>query len=423
MRIFLVQVLAVAVFLSVGPGAGADTGDGESRTWTSSDGKTVEGTLLAYDGDEVTLLTERGEFKLPLSRLGAEDQEFVKAWKEGSAGGEGEAMDPDLAAKERSNKGSELLTDPLDEVELGVWPKFVVAEFDVDEIEVVKEDEVAGEYIYRSPHFEFLSPEKLSTSVVREFARIFEATYEFARAIPIGLNPEPWKDGYYQTKLYGSNRAYQEDGGMAGSGGMFSYSWRGREIVKGIIKVPLSNLGVENTGRRWIVDHGKRSDTLTHEIAHQMTGRWLPIMPVWFKEGLAETISTQRYDNGRFTLTSMDRGIREDVTKRSGDDREFSMLGLEKLMNITSQQWSADLASGQGGRVNYPSANVLFYFFVRLDGDGKGTNLVNYMRAVAEGMDEVQARQEILMADRSYEQLEEDLAKAWRSEGLQVTYQ
>ncbi|MEM8952562.1 MAG: hypothetical protein AAGD22_00280 [Verrucomicrobiota bacterium] len=411
------------MFLSVGSVVAKTDGTGDSRMWTSADGKTVEGRLLASEGDEVTLSTDRGEFTLPLSRLSEADQAFVNEWKEALNDSVDDSMDPDLAAKERSNKGSEFLTDPLDELELGVWPKFVVADFDVDEIEVVKEDEAGREYIYRSPHFEFLSPEKLSTSVVREFARIFEATYEFARAIPIGLNPQPWKGGFYQTKLYGSDRAYYEDGGMSGSGGMFSYSWRGREIVSGIIKVPLSNLGVENTGRRWIVDQSKRSDTLTHEIAHQMTGVWLPILPVWFTEGLAETISTQRYDNGRFTLTSMDRGIREDVTKRSGDDREFSMLGLEKLMNITSKEWAEDLAGGVGGRVNYPSANVLFYFFARLDRDAKGTNLVNYMRALAEGEDEMKARREILMGDRSYEQLEEDLAKAWRSEGLQITYQ
>lgn len=380
----------------------------ESRTWTSSDGRTLEGEILSLEGDLVTLKTERGNFELPLSRLSEPDQAWAKEWKEKRM------ATPDTGADKTVGDFSNL--------KLGEWPNYVSADFDVDAIQIVKEDKENNEYIYRSPHFEFRSPLRLSKTVVLEFSRIFEGTFQFAKTIPIGLDPQPWGDGYYLTHLYATRDDYFADGGMQGSGGMFSYSWRGREILSSVIKVPLPNLGVEYTGTRFIVDHKKRSDTLVHEIAHQMTGRWLPLMPTWFKEGLAETISTQRYDNGRFTLTSMDRAIREDVTRRTGNDREFDMLRLERLMTISGEEWAAELSSGVGSGVNYPSANLLFYFFLRLEGDGKGTNLVNYMKAISEGMAEEEARGEILMQGKSFAEMQEAVATAWRSEGLRLTF-
>ncbi|MCB1065312.1 MAG: hypothetical protein KDN20_20640 [Verrucomicrobiae bacterium] len=411
MKPSLSLILAAGLFLVLPANLSA-----ESRTWTSSDGRALEGEILSLEGDQITLKTERGNFEIPLSRLSEADQTFAKEWKEKKM-----AATPG-DEPEKGGGGNKELGD-FENLVLGEWPTSVSADFEVDAIQIVKEDKDTNEYIYRSPHFEFHSPLRLSATVVREFARIFEATFEFTKAMPIGLAPEPWGDGYYLTKLYADKATYYADGGIEGSGGMFSYSWRGREILKSVIKVPLTNLGVEYTGTRFIVDHKKRSDTLIHEIAHQMTGRWLPLLPTWFTEGLSETVSTQRYDGGRFTLTSMDRSIREDVTKRTGNDREFSMLNLERLMTISGQEWAADLTRPGGSSTNYPSANVLFYYFLRLDGDGKGTNLVNYMKAIAEGMKEEEARQEILMAGRSYAELQEDVESKWRTEGLRLTFQ
>jgi len=385
----------------------AITASAEDRSWTSSDGNKVQGEIVSLEGNEVSLRTAKGVFKFPLARLSKVDQDYAKAWKE-----------------KASSPGSEKeIGGKLDSVKLGEWPKSVSAEFELDQIIVVKEDKEKGEYVYRSPHFEFQASLRLSKSVIREFARIFEATYEFTKIIPIGLDPQPWGEGFYVTKLYATRDDYFADGGMQGSGGMFSWARRGKEITKSIIKVPLPNLGVEFTGTRFIVDHKKRSDTLIHEIAHQMTGRWLAVMPTWFTEGLAETVSVQRYSSGRFNLTSMDRSVKEDVVKRSQSDREFGMLNLERLMKITGREWAQDLAEGTGGRKNYPSANVLFYYFARLEGEGKGKNLVEYMKAVSEGMKEEEARTEILMSGKSFEALQEDVAKKWRSEGLRLTFE
>jgi len=239
--------------------------------------------------------------------------------------------------------------------------------------------------------------------------------------MPIGLAPSPSMNGFYPTKLYMTKDDYYADGGMEGSGGMMSWRRRGDEMSS-LIQVPLPNLGVEYTGTRFVVDNNKRSTTLTHEIAHQVMMRWLMTpMPTWLSEGIAEVVSCQEYDNGRFKLSSMDRAIVEDVTR--GQGRDFTMVNLETLLNITSGQWSAELAAGNGG-VNYRSSNVLAYYFLKLDGEGDAAHLVEFLKELPASRDEdlVALQEKHLMRGRSYEELQEELAKAWRGEGLQIEF-
>lgn len=410
----------------------------EPRQWTSSDGKSIDGEILSLEGDTVTLKTDRGTFELPLSRFAEADQLFAKEWLKSSVEKMKSAEDG-----ERAGNVAPVLGD-FDDLELGVWPQYVVAELEIDQIEEVKPESEPAEgesgdgekdeesssssskdseehFIYRTPHFEFHSPDKLSTSVVREFARIFEASYGFVDQMPLGLAPKPSANGYYQTKLYMTKEDYYEDGGMQGSGGMFSWRRRGNEM-SGMIKVPLPNLGVEYTGTRFVVDSNKRSTTLTHEIVHQVMMRWLATpMPTWLSEGIAEFVSSQTYDNGRFKLSSMNRAISEEVTRGRG--RDFKMLNLEKLMNISSSEWAGELAAGTGG-MNYNSANILAYYFLRLDGEGDAAYLVEFLKTLTSGDREAAkaAQEEHLLRGRSYEELQEELAKAWRGEGLQIEF-
>lgn len=399
-----------------------------TRTWTSADGREITGTILGLEEEILTLRTERGTFELPLSRLSEPDQQFAKDWAEETAKG---------MAAEKSETGRKE-APPLgdwENLELGTWPQYVVADLDVDQIVVVEGEELEEIkkresdsestdkelFVYRTPHFEFHSPDRLSVSVVREFARIFEASFAFVDEMPIGLAPAPSANGFYLTKLYMTRDDYYQDGGMTGSGGMMTWRRRGNQMSS-LIKVPLPNLGVEYTGTRFIVDHDKRSTTLTHEIVHQVMMRWLATpMPTWLSEGIAEVVSCQTYDNGRFRLSSMNRSIVEDVTR--GQGREFRMIDLEKLMNITSAEWASDLANGNGG-INYRSANVLAYYFLRLDGEGDAAHLVEFLKELpgSKRADLPALQEKHLLRGRSYEELAETLAKGWRSEGLQIEF-
>ena len=383
------------------------------REWTSADGKKIAGAIFQLEGDKITLDTDRGRFELPLSRLSEADRAFAKNW---------------AAEKEKPGESEPGMAPSLgnfEDLKLGVWPQYVVSELAVEQIEEVeKTSESEDPYVYRTPHFEFRSPDRLSTSVVREFARIFEATFNFVDQMPIGLAPKPNASGHYITKLYMSKDEYYSDGGMEGSGGMFSWSRRGDEM-DGVIKVPLTNLGVEYTGTRFIVDHKKRSTTLTNEIAHQVMMRWLATpMPTWLSEGIAEVVSSQDYDNGRFKLSSMNAAIVDEVTR--GQGRDFQMVRLEKLMNITHAEWAGELAAGEGGK-NYNSANVIAYYFLRLDGEGDGKHLVEFIKTLIGGRrgdleNLTAAHAEHLLRGRTYEALEKEVADAWRGQGLKIEF-
>lgn len=377
------------------------------RTWTSSDGKTIKGSIVSCEGDQLTLKTKRGNFKFPLSRLSKENQDYVQDWQKN--------ISPPASPKGEPKTDSKDSIGNFDDLKLGEWPKSVSAEFEIDQIQIVKEDK-SGNYIYRSPHFEFRSNVRLSKSVVREFSRIFEATFELVNAIPVGLNAQPSGEGYYVTKLYERKEQYFSDGGMPGSGGMFTQ--RGG---KGMIKIPLPNLGVKNTGTRFVVDNSKRSNTLTHEITHQVMMRWAFLMPVWIREGFAEVTSSQVYSKGRFRLTDTSRAVKNEVTRYLSSQRDFSMINIKDLMTMSHQQWAADLA-GRRGSANYASANLLLYYFLRIDGEGKGEKLVDYLKARIAGIDGEEASTEILLAGRSYEELARDVSKGWKSEGLKITF-
>lgn len=50
----------------------------QARTWTSSDGRTIEAELVRVEGDTVVLNMKGKEFPIPLSRLSEADQAFVR---------------------------------------------------------------------------------------------------------------------------------------------------------------------------------------------------------------------------------------------------------------------------------------------------------------------------------------------------------
>ena len=53
---------------------------GELRTWTSTDGHTLQATLVGFDSTNVTLKLANGQASnVPVSRLSATDQTFVKS--------------------------------------------------------------------------------------------------------------------------------------------------------------------------------------------------------------------------------------------------------------------------------------------------------------------------------------------------------
>jgi len=221
-RLFLRSAL-VAIFF-----AATLSAEAESRSWTNDAGKTIQAELVDVEGDKAVLNMNGNNFPVPINTLSEADQEFIKNWKKSAP------SDSSGDANIAGNWDSE-------------WPKIVSADVSQD-IEILKEDEAEGEYIYASDHYEFICDVKLNASVVKRFSLLFEATNQFIRELPIGM-VKPFREERHKIHLFESYTSYTSAGGPAGSAGV--YISRGGE---GDILVPLTSLGVKKVGSNFSVD-------------------------------------------------------------------------------------------------------------------------------------------------------------------------
>ncbi|MCB1204468.1 MAG: hypothetical protein KDN18_09430 [Verrucomicrobiae bacterium] len=375
----------------------------KKRTWTSNDGRTIEASFEGAEGDKVRLRLANGTIAtVPLERLSKEDAAFVKAQATATASGTG--------------------TNPPASKE---WPRSIDIGATPDP-ETVTEDPEKKEFVYRSGHYEFHCDSKLTSTVVREFSRIFEATYLLNCSLPLDLKPMPEDDGqeFFVARLYTTREDYLANGGLEGSGGVYQRS-------KKSLAVPLGSLGVKIQGSRVLLENSGNDDdnkTLIHEITHQMMNHWLPKLRTWYVEGSAEAVEMIEYDRGKFNLASRKSRLEDYVDRGGGDGKNFRMLDPGELFGLDSRTWAAALTSIRGQATqNYHSAGLMAYYFYYLDGDGDGANLIAYLREL-ENVErefktaETAAFEKHLLRGRTNDQLKEDLTKAFRGEGIALTF-
>ncbi len=382
----------------------------ELRVWTSVDGRAMEASLVAVEGESVKFLMKAGnQVLVPLSKLSPADREFLKK-TQASPVSAGAPLPP--------------VSDAASPLAEKTWPRSVGIE-DSPQVETVKEDAATNEFIYRSPHYEFVCDSKLGANVVREFGRMFEATYLINSKLPLDLKPKPEPlRTLFQARLFTEKDDYMKAGGVPGSAGVY-------QSGKKALMVPLSSLGVKMVGSRVSLENNNDDDNavLIHEITHQMMNHWLRHLPTWYIEGSAEYITMLDYNRGgRFSLAGMSRNLQGYAKRRDwdGGGKAFTMVDIEEIMNIDGARWAAALSGAPGSaNRNYGSAGLLSYYFYHLDGAGDAANIIAFLREVENGKskeEDAAAVKKHLLRDRSYAQLADDVKKALRKEGLDITY-
>jgi hypothetical protein len=251
-------------------------------------------------------------------------------------------------------------------------------------VQQVPENPSIKGYLYRSKSFEFNASEKLAGSVIREIARTFEATRTLTQVLPWGIQPQPPADfGYYRAQLYADRAGYLQDGGLKNSGG--AYFPRSK-----IFKVPFESLGLERRAKTWFKNPEYNSETIVHEVTHQMMDEFLPFLPIWIIEGTAEYTSMLPFQSGAFACSSHERGIKEYVKNYQNRTRStlFETGSLSELMAMTLQDWHARSDTGAKDQARlYFSSCLLVYFFCHLDGDGRGTAFLQYFDQIRTARD------------------------------------
>jgi len=379
-----------------------------TRTWTSTDGRKIEAAFVALEGDAVKIRMANGStFDVPLSRLSPEDQTFAKS---------------QTTAPSSPPTGSTTAA-PGTPVASKTWPRTFSLP-DRPEVVVVKEDSTTNEYVYRSPHYEFQCDSKLGANVVREFGRIFESTWMLNCMLPLDLKPQPERlREIFLARLFTNKDDYMKEGGIEGSAGVYMSG-------KKALMVPLRSLGVKMVGSRVSLENNSDEEmgTLIHEITHQMMNHWMGRLPTWYVEGAAEYVEMLEYKrNGGFSLIGLQRQLKGYAQRMNweGGGKSFTMIDLDELMTIDGRRWAAALGKDGAATENYGSAGLLTYYFYHLDGNGDAANIIAFLRQVenAKTNDEEQAAAKAhLLRERTYAQLADEVKKALRKEGIDISF-
>ena len=356
--------------------------------FTNLDGRTLKADIIAATKSAVTVRrsSDRRTFTLSIDLLIPEDAVFIQRW-----------LSLKQVEKELPANNS-----------IGKWPRKVKPSDYT--IEIVREDNATETYIYRTPHFEFHSNVKLARKVVREFSQIFESTFLAVAELPLNFNPDLPKDTRFITQIFETREQYIASGGVPNSGGV--YFLKDRKIM-----LPLPQLGVKKTSSSYTIDETKENSMLIHEITHQVTHDWLSKLPVWASEGIAEYLEHVPYDRGAFRFDQFE-------VSEALHWNNYRLRGLEMLMTMSKETWSQTLAKDfRKARSNYTSAFILYYYFCHfeLNQERRPGLLYNYLRALEAGEHEREAIR-ILLNERTYKELEEEVKRAYKREDIDIEF-
>jgi hypothetical protein len=371
--------------------------EAEERSWTNSDGRTIVATLVEVAGEKAVLQMAGKNFEVPVASLSPDDQKFIAEWKKGDMA--------DLAADAKVKPNWD-----------GPWPGTVSVAID-QPIEVIREDAASGEYVYASPHYEFICDVRLNTSLVKRFSLLFEATNQVCRELPLGW-VKPFRQERHKIHLFETREAYIAKGGPPDSAGV--YISRGGE---GDILIPLTSLGVKKVGSSYSVDYKEENTTLSHEITHQLTDAeyFSPGARGWFSEGVAEYVAHSGYRSGKFSVNDLGK-LKDWVTDYGSDGRGGRALGTNidapNLEDFFSQSYDSFLANGS---LNYGLAALVVYYYFHMDGSRDAANVKAFLKAMKEGKTPPEVY-EPLLAGRSWDEMEAAITQGWRSRGVRINF-
>jgi len=269
------------------------------RAWTSSDGRSLAAKILGVKDGQVALDTGNGKATmLPTDRLSEADQQFIREWE---------------AVSVYFNLGYEPPRSIANTIEAGIFDGAFAQE---------------GK-IHETRNFRFECDAVLTQEVVKDFSRLFEATYLGVLANPLGLAIAEPEGGKFQVKLFSREADYLNAGGSTDAAGVYL-------IKERVMLVPLASLGLTegSSGYKKTRDFDPR--TLIHETTHALTHQWLGHAPMWFIEGFAEYIAAIPYRDGRLELGRHREGLLELASKKfGGDPARFGLIDPTEFTAIS----------------------------------------------------------------------------------------
>ncbi|MES2659968.1 MAG: SHD1 domain-containing protein [Verrucomicrobiota bacterium] len=375
----------------------------EVRTWTDTQDRKIEASLARIEGQSVVLKLKDGrEVPYPLAKLSEADRKNVEENRKSLA-----AIAPPGKGPADSSK-----TLNFD----APWPDMI--KFSEDpEINTVEENAEKKRFIYESANYRYLCDVRLSKSVVKGFAVMFEATHLYCRTLPLAINGGVRTSGKFQILLFEKLEDYVRAGGPSGSAGVFIGG-------KNAVLVPLDSLGVKPVGSSYMLDRDKSSSTIPHELTHQLSPRcyFADGAVGWFSEGIAEYVAITPYRSGIFSVRGNQKPIIEYVTGYGAKDMGGRALGTKIKMPDLKSFMLQDYPSFQEQpQLGYGCGLLMTTYFLHMDGDGDGKRMKAFLKALHDGKEGEEALA-ILLDGRTFEKLQEEFTKAWSRKGVDFIF-
>ncbi len=375
------------------------------RTWTDVQARQVEATLLRINDQAVILKLKDGrEIPYPLTKLSEADRKYVE---------ENRALIPTQKALPTPPK----VVDTAEKFNFAdAWPDRV--KFTEDpEVNTVEENAEKKSFIYESANYRYVCDVRLSKSVVKGFAVMFEATHLYCRTLPLAINGGVKIEGKYQILLFEKFEDYVKAGGPASSAGVFIGG-------KNAVLVPLQSIGVKPVGSGYMLDRDKSSNTIPHELTHQISPvcYFADCAMGWFSEGIAEYVATTPYRSGTFSVRGNQKPIVDYATGYGSKDMGGRALGtkihMPALKGFMLQSYAHFQETAQ---LSYGCSLLLTTYFLHMDGDGDGKQIKAFLKALHSGKTGDEAFK-VLLNGRSFEKLQEEITKAWSHKGIDFTF-
>jgi hypothetical protein len=364
----------------------------EIRLWTDLQERKIEAVWVKTEGKNVTLrLNDGREVSYMVEKLSAVDRKYI----DGISGHPSlaKAMDFDAA-----------------------WPERVTFAED-PEIKTIEESAEKKRFVYESANYSYVCDVRLSQSVVKGFAGIFEATHLFCRSLPLRLNGGNQAGEKHAILLFEQYEDYIKAGGLPNSAGVFASD---RQVVM----VPLMSLGLRPVGSGYMLDRHRSSITLSHELTHQLTPECYFQKGAlgWFSEGLAEYVATTPYRAKSYNVRGNQNAVFERSTGNGAEGTDGWALGeeitLPDLRTFMLQSYESFFAQGN---LSYGGSLLMTNYFFHLDGAGDGQRIKAYLKALQDGKDGEKSLS-LLLDGRTFHALQDDVAKALKRKGIQITF-
>lgn len=390
------------------------SGEEASRKWTDLSGRSFEGALVSATPAAVKIRRADGKvFEVTREKLSKEDNDYLATAK--PAGEEPKPAPAPLPGHLARFGGMLAGYDGKGPNFDAPWP----GETGIDQepaITVIEENAESRRYVYESPHFRFESNVVLRPSLLSKVAMMFEACFQTHHDVPLNnrrtRSPQAPK---LKARLFETMAEYQAAGGPQGSAGV--YMGGPDEFL-----VPLEKLGVKKVGSGYMFDYAGDFHTMYHEVTHQLWADLGDYAGIWMIEGFAEFMATAPYRNGRFSFSRQPKFALEYATGYGKKEQGGRALGenitmpkLEKLLTMSQATFY------ENGNANYGYGLLLVYYFILLDGKGDGALFRDCIRGIQEGKSQPEALK-VLMAGRSYEDLEKEVATAFRKKGIKISF-